>query len=699
MIVSWNSLLPPGRGKRWWIAWTTGLVVRLVLLAVASPHIYFEWFLPFLQHWAIASTFDPWTGALSASPQHGAFPYGPPYVLVYGLPVALGEEVGGLAGGALALGVTVLLLDLVLASVTSRLAKRDHAALAYLICWLSPITVYVCYWHGQLDVLPVLLTSASLLAFKIHRFTASGLLLGIAIAAKFVMGLALPFMLVLLIRDRRYAPRLVRWVVGAIAGLAPFLPVLVSPGFHEMVLATPETGKLFAAAIPVSDDLDFYVLPLVLVGLLLANWRIGRGSPRLLIAMVALGFFAVYLLTPASPGWSLWLVPFLAALLTAHGRLSIAVGAAFTVLAVLHHLGSAPGPIILGIEATAGPVPMEVVPASLDLRSMILSGAIAMGALVVAQIVRNDILLDPFFRGSRRPIAIGIAGDSGAGKDTLAASLADVFGRSRITHLSGDDYHIWDRNKPMWQALTHLNPQANHLEVYFREVEALLDGHSVTKRRYNHSSGLMSRPHEEFSRDIIITSGLHALRNAALNERLDLRIFLDMDETLRQALKIRRDVLVRGHPLDAVRSSIERRSKDAKRFVEPQRGGADLVFSLRALRRTDLDEALAGRGDPAVPIDMRMRVGVRGKDDSLKLQDNLISVMGAKVHPVGDWGGLSWMDIECGAPSLAAQFGARRLAAGMLEFISLDPRWRGGLDGVMQVIVLDYLCRNRQLDR
>ena len=58
---------------------------------------------------------------------------------------------------------------------------------------------------------------------------------------------------------------------------------------------------------------------------------------------------------------------------------------------------------------------------------------------------------------TRRPFVIGISGDSGSGKDTFANSIEGLFGKHSVTKLSGDDYHLWDRKKPIWQAMTHLN--------------------------------------------------------------------------------------------------------------------------------------------------------------------------------------------------------------------------------------------------
>ena len=70
------------------------------------------------------------------------------------------------------------------------------------------------------------------------------------------------------------------------------------------------------------------------------------------------------------------------------------------------------------------------------------------------------------YQFSGKPLAIGIAGDSGAGKDTLVNSLVDLFGAHSVVSLSGDNYHLWDRNKKMWKLITHLNPKANNLNLF-----------------------------------------------------------------------------------------------------------------------------------------------------------------------------------------------------------------------------------------
>ena len=51
----------------------------------------------------------------------------------------------------------------------------------------------------------------------------------------------------------------------------------------------------------------------------------------------------------------------------------------------------------------------------------------AAGAVLAIRMYREGIQNNYYFRNSRKPFTIGIAGDSGAGKDVFG-SLSDLFG-------------------------------------------------------------------------------------------------------------------------------------------------------------------------------------------------------------------------------------------------------------------------------
>ena len=63
----------------------------------------------------------------------------------------------------------------------------------------------------------------------------------------------------------------------------------------------------------------------------------------------------------------------------------------------------------------------------------------------------------------RRPIVLGIVGDSAAGKSTITRGLVELLGEDRVTHICADDYHKYDRVERARLGITPLHPDCNYL--------------------------------------------------------------------------------------------------------------------------------------------------------------------------------------------------------------------------------------------
>jgi uridine kinase len=129
--------------------------------------------------------------------------------------------------------------------------------------------------------------------------------------------------------------------------------------------------------------------------------------------------------------------------------------------------------------------------------------------------------------------------------------------------------------------MTHLNPMANNLERFTLDLINLTNNKYIYTRRYDHKTGKYSKPLKMSSNDFILVSGLHALYTPILRECYDLKIYLDIDENLRQLLKIKRDSIERGHSLEKILESITRRENDAKKFIYPQSEHCDIKLSIQ----------------------------------------------------------------------------------------------------------------------
>lgn len=666
-----------------------GLALKLALIFLAIPATGTEWFVPFLHNGLFFESLDPWSAHLVVGGDSLAFPYGIVMYLAL-LPLVgvdyLFQSLGLWSdSGTTALGLTLLVYDLALL-FTLHLLQPKHPKRLLLLYWLSPVVLYICYWHGQVDIVPMLLLMVAMVFTKRHQPIGAGLAMGAAISAKLSMLVAPPFLLVYLISNKRLRHMILpATATMAATALVLLAPLLLSDGARVMIFQSRELSKIYDVSISLQNNLNIYLLPVVYMLVLYGAWSVRRMNFELLLALIGTGFIAVVLLTPASPGWFLWIIPFVVLLLKEarlrHLIIAITFSLQFVLLQLLNVRGAAVPLLGLGLTEPLGPI--LGVPTSWS--SLLLSIMVATGLVLCIQLVRDSILRNDYFRLSRRPLMIAVAGDSGAGKDSLVEGITALFGHQSVTHISGDDYHLWDRHKPLWQIMTHLNPQANNLHKFKQDALTLLNGKNISQRHYDHTSGRMTKPRQLVSNEIIVMSGLHTLYDPDLYERCDLRVFLDMDDRLRQYLKIKRDVTVRGYPLEQVQASIQRRAADRDRFIQPQASNADLVLSLVPLQPDTLNPEAAMTGLPRLKLKVRLRCGMPFEN----VVRTLIGVCGAhvEVKPSMDNAYVDMViegDMDAGDVEAAAE----ALIDNMGELLAPVPSWQGGVSGIMHLFVV-----------
>lgn len=664
-----------------------GLVVRLLLLAMVLPAAVQHWYAPFLAHSIDAFGWDPWGAHLAAGGDRVAYPYGYAMWLSF-LPLAILASLSGLTMAA-AYGLTLLVADIVLLLALRRLTDATDTALLGLY-WLSPIVLFATYWLGLNDLVPILLLMLGLVALRDAAPRRAAACTALAISAKLSMILAVPFLLIYLFRNKRLHMLLRPFVaVLALTLLVLQGPYLMSGGGRDMLFGNPELAKAYDISLPFGNGLRVYLLPLIYLLALFGAWRVRRMSFELLLALLGIAFFLVLLLTPAAPGWFVWVLPFLVLYQSKSGRVAMALVGTFSLLYIGLSGVLAPLPAFPVMGWPGGVRAAEWMGLSIRVLSLWQTLLLATGLILAARMLREGIQANEYFRLSRKPFVLSIAGDSGAGKDTLADAVAGLFGRHSVVQVSGDDYHRWDRQKPIWQAMTHLNPRANDLAGFAHDVQSLADGRAVQSRHYDHASGKMSRPERLESNDFVVVIGLHALYLPVLRELCDLNIFLDMDETLRRYLKVQRDVDQRGHSREQVLAAIERRETDSQRFIRPQATQADLVLSLQPIHPDTLAETEAG-----APLRLKLRVRARQGVHYEDLMRVLVGVCGLHVDIAQEGtDGAVELTVEGETDSDDIALAAREMLPQLTELLDIKPTWQGGMLGLMQLIVLSHITQ------
>ncbi len=683
-MIDPRSLLQQARPVLAHPLFLAGLAIRIVLIVAVLPRATTEWYGPFMAHSVSHPGFAPWADFLASGGNERAFPYG--YVMWLALlPLCALAQATGLSV-IYGYAATLLAFDIALVFVLRRFIAVSERVLLTLY-WCSPIALFATYWLGLNDVVPIALLCLALMSFRSLDMRRAGVLCGIAVSAKASMVLPIPFMLIYLYRNpglRRLAPRFVMGLAVSLALLAIFY--LASPAAVRMLAGNPEIAKTYELTLPLGTGVQIYLLPLALLLLVYVAWQMRRMSFDLLVAFIGVVFFLVLLLTPAAPGWFVWVLPFLVFYQVQNGRRAILLATGFSILYVLVTLLITPMPSLLGttLPDQAAALTRDAIGArGIALLETVLFG---LGVVVSARLWKGSIVDNDYFRMSRKPLIIGVAGDSGAGKDTLVDSLEGLFGSHSVAKLSGDDYHFWDRHKPMWQVMTHLHPRANDLSQFAHDLMALAGKRTIVKRHYDHSIGRKGKPHRVHSNDVILASGLHALYLPILRECYDLSIYLDIDEGLRRHFKIERDVGQRGHKMQGVVAALDRRMVDARQFIHPQAEHADVVFSLRPIHPRLLEEP--GKHPMRLKLAVRFRQGLLDED----LARVLVGVCGLHVEHTltGDRAQVELViEGECSSEDIA--MAARRLIPRLNELLDLGACWRDGVAGLMQLITVAHI--------
>lgn len=551
-------------------------VSRLVIILMFTSKIQQDLFLPFLS--ADLNLLDPWSSWIVNSDRLEAFPYG--YIMfVFFIPAILIYRLVNVYFGLnLSLEILVMITLIFCEFYLYKFLKvfKDVKSIAwYRLSIFSPLAIYITFIYGQIDVIPSSLIALLILFISRNLWFKAGLALGCAIAAKFSFMLILPFFILFFISKKVNRKNGLNFLKGLLPGVFVFLiPVTYSPGYRQMVIGTPEVIKTLDTKIDIGASY-VYLVPILYLLVLVSFWALNYISNFILIGYSGSALLMIGLTQTDSVGWFYWSIPFLIYTLKSASSRTFTIVSIWQ-LSILTYFVYKSGeiPFRFKIESGFAFTPNQ------EFLTMVYTFNLVLGSFIVLKLFSESLKFGDIYSLSKKPISIGIAGDSGTGKDLLTNNIANLFKDEEVALLLGDDYHLYEREDTFWLNNTHLAPDSNDLELMGRHFRSLVKRQEIFAKHYDHKIGKFTPPRRIESSQIIIMNGLHALLFPGY-EMLDLKVFLSMDEELRISLKMKRDKSQRDHSdFRLINEIISKRKPHYHKFIEPQKLEADLCFNV-----------------------------------------------------------------------------------------------------------------------
>jgi uridine kinase len=179
-------------------------------------------------------------------------------------------------------------------------------------------------------------------------------------------------------------------------------------------------------------------------------------------------------------------------------------------------------------------------------------------------------------------LIIGIAGGSGSGKSTVARKVAESLSDASVAFIDMDAYYrnftqlpMEERRRVNWD-----HPDAFDLELLAEHLDRLAAGEAIDKPVYDFVSHTRSDRVERIApADVVVIDGILLFVDEAVRARCDVKVFVDADADIRLIRRIRRDMDVRGRPLDEILNQyLSTVQPMHQQFVEPSKRYADVII-------------------------------------------------------------------------------------------------------------------------
>ena len=196
-----------------------------------------------------------------------------------------------------------------------------------------------------------------------------------------------------------------------------------------------------------------------------------------------------------------------------------------------------------------------------------------------------------------KPLVIGVAGGTGAGKTTVAQAILDRVGCERVAFLQHDAYYRDLSHLPMEERrkVNFDHPDALENELLVSHLTMLKAGKPVDLPVYDFVTYTrLARTYRVDPKGVILVEGLLLFADPQLRDLMDIKVYVDADADLRLVRRLNRDIHERGRSYDSVIAQYLSTVRPMHlEFIEPSKRYADVIIPRGGFNEVALDMVIA----------------------------------------------------------------------------------------------------------
>lgn len=181
-----------------------------------------------------------------------------------------------------------------------------------------------------------------------------------------------------------------------------------------------------------------------------------------------------------------------------------------------------------------------------------------------------------------RPLVLGIAGGSGAGKSTVVRRVIERMPGIPVRLLHHDSYYRDHPDLPLEQRarINYDHPDSLETSLLVAHVQSLIAGEPIEVPEYDFSEHRRTgRTRRVEPAPVIIVDGILVLAEPELRQLMDIRVFVETDADMRFIRRLLRDTEERNRTVESVVEQYRETVRPMHlEYVEPSRRHAHVIL-------------------------------------------------------------------------------------------------------------------------